>query len=56
MITLLVILTALAGASAILNLVLPILAAERRRRRSVRSRMAQLITRGAIARERSDAR
>ncbi|WP_166139366.1 hypothetical protein [Nocardioides ochotonae] len=46
MLTLLVIVTALAGASLIVNLLLPLLDDVRRRRRSVRARMARLITRG----------
>jgi len=53
--TLLLILTALAGASVVVNLVLPLFDGVRRRRRSVRARMARLITRGTFGTERHDA-
>lgn len=56
MLTLILILTALAGASVVVNLLLPMLDDSRRRRRTVRARVARLITRGAFGNERRDVR
>lgn len=55
MLTLIVIIAVLAGTSAIVNVALPMLDGVRRRRRSVRARVARMITRAGRVRDRQEA-